>query len=165
MGSPCFNNMLTIIFLILSAIWLISQFACRSYRRYDCGDTHAIWAKADIAALYQNARRVRRVLTILLCLYPLVCAALLLVTYNHPIVLGDYELYLRYRDDCVKYSHDLIGKIGPIDLYAQVAVVTESDSASAKMLLVNLFVPFARVRVWHCEGDVPYWESGFKAYG
>ncbi len=104
-------------------------------------------------------------MTIVLCLYLLVCAALFLVTYNHPIVLGDYELYLRYRDDCVKYSHDLIGKIGPIDLYAQVAVVTESDSASAEMLLVNLFVPFARVRVWHCEGDVPYWESGFKAYG
>ena len=104
-------------------------------------------------------------MTILLCLYLLVCAALVLVTYNHPIVLGDHELYLRYKDDCVKYSHALIGKIGPIDLYAQVAVVTESDGASAEMLLVNLFVPFARVRVWHCEGDVPYWESGFVAYG
>lgn len=157
--------MLTIIFLIILLIWLITVFACRSYRRYDHGGTHAVWSQADIAALYQNARRVRRVVTILLCLYLLVCAALVLVTYNHPIVLGDHELYLRYRDDCVKYSHDLIGKIGPIDLYAQVAVVTESDGASAEMLLVNLFVPFARVRVWHCEGDVPYWESGFKAYG
>lgn len=157
--------MLTIIFLILSAIWLISIFACRSYRRYDCGDTHAVWLKDDIAALYQNSRRVRRILTILLCLYLLFCAVLYIVTYNHPIVLGEYELYMRYKDDCLEYSHNLIGNIGPIRLHAQVAVVTESDSASAEMLLVNLFVPFARVRVWHSEGDIPYWGSGFKAYG
>ena len=155
---------MTIIFLIISLIWLISVFACRSYRRYDYG-RYDVWSKADIAALYQNARNFRRIVTIALCLYLLVCAAFYFVTYNHPIVLGDYELYLRYREDCIEYSHKLIGSIGPIDLHAHVAVVTESDSASAEMLLVNLFVPFARVRVWHCEGDVPYWESGFEAYG
>ena len=81
------------------------------------------------------------------------------VTYDHPIIIGDLELVEKYREDCLRYSHELMADCLVIPAHAQIIDVREGKGGI--IIILTSFLPPSRTKVWHSEVDVPYWEVGF----
>ncbi len=110
---------------------------------------------------YGRLKLVTVLIIVMLCLLNI---AVYHVTYDNPIVLGDHELYHQYKEYCLSYSHTLMEDFLGIKAHAQIIHISEGDSASAEILLISL-IPPSRTKVWHSEGDIPYWECGLNSYG
>ncbi len=85
-----------------------------------------------------------------------------LVTYNHPIMTGDPELGEKYREVCLQYSHDLMMDFLGIPAHAQIINVRQDGGEI--IILLTSFIPPSRTKVWHSDGDIPYWEMGARSY-
>lgn len=84
------------------------------------------------------------------------------VTYNSPIFIGDPDLISEYNEVCLRYSHTLMEDFCGIPAHAQIINVRK-DGGDTVILLTSIF-PLSRTKVWHSDGDAPYWEIGLHLH-
>ena len=107
----------------------------------------------------------KKVLIIIFSTIGVLCIAALIfynVTYNNPIITGDSELVTEYKEVCLRYGRTLMGDFCGIRAHAQIINVRK-EKGCVVILLTSIF-PLSRTKVWHSDGDAPYWESGFHLH-
>jgi len=105
-----------------------------------------------------NARRIKLIAAAGIAAVCLIFATVYFISYDHPIFIGDPELCEKYREVSLRYSHELMADFLGIPSHAQIITVRQGEGEI--FILLSSFIPPSRTKVWHSEGDVPYWETG-----
>lgn len=100
--------------------------------------------------------RIRIILFAIIATIVLLNAAVYGITYNHPLILGDPALCEQYREVCLRYSHELMADCLGIPAHAQ--IISIQPGQGEVIILLTSIIPPSRTKVWHSDGDVPYWE-------
>lgn len=83
-------------------------------------------------------------------------------TYNTPIIIDNDKLYEQYKEYCLSYSHTLMEDFLRIPTHAQI-ICLQTENNEIVITLISV-IPPARTKVWHSEGDAPYWKIGLRSY-
>ena len=84
------------------------------------------------------------------------------VTYSNPIVIWEPDLVEEYSEVYLRYSHTLMENFCGIPAHAQIINVQKREG-DIVILLTSIF-PLSRTKVWHSDGDIPYWEIGLHLH-
>ena len=109
-----------------------------------------------------KSRRLRFVIVTVIVAICLTNILVYHITYDNPIIIGDSELCEKYRDVCLRYSHTLMEDFFGIPAHAQIINVRKGEGEI--VILLTSFFPLSRTKVWHSDGDIPYWEIGLHSY-
>ena len=107
----------------------------------------------------------KKIFIIIISTISVFCIAVLIfyhVTYSNPIVIGDLDLAEEYEEVCLRYSHTLMESFCGIPAHAQIINVRKGEGEII-ILLTSIF-PLSRTKVWHSDGDIPYWEIGLHLH-
>ena len=117
----------------------------------------------DKGGIFMSPNRLKCVLAAVIAVVCAVILAMYGITYDNPIFVGDAELCEAYRDVCLRYSHELMADCLGIPAHAQIIFVRQGEGQTEILLLS--FLPPSRTKVWHSDGDAPYWEMGLLFEG
>lgn len=109
--------------------------------------------------------RKKFIVKVIIIVLPVLIALNLILyysTYNNPIIIGNDKLYEQYKKYCLSYSHTLMEDFLGVPTHAQI-ICLQTENNEIVITLISV-IPPARTKVWHSEGDAPYWKIGFRSY-